>query len=108
QPVVLDRLAVRAAQEAVDASGRWVVSHDPAAAELADQQVAGERAKAGGRFRHAPWRVHGTGVLKAEEHAAIRLEYRDPAEPSAVHFVFFAGFELRVGDHQPPAHFLDA
>src|SRR4051812_15344112 len=105
QSVVLNRLAVLAAQQAVDASRGWVVGHDPAAAELAHEQIAGECAEAGGRFRHAPRGVHGIGVLKTQEHAAVWLEYRNSAKPRAVYFVFLAGFELRIGDHQPPADF---
>ena len=74
---------------------------DPPVAEVADQQVAAERAEVGRRQGHAPRRVERAVAGQPVPEPAVVGEYVHETEATAVHFVgAVAASLLRVGHYQ--------
>src|SRR5690348_2774667 len=74
EPVDCDRAAARAAELTLELAGHRVVGIDAAVSEVADQNVAAERAERGRRERHCPRRVKPAPADEPLEQVAVRRE----------------------------------
>src|SRR6516162_8264922 len=107
QPVVLDRMSVSVAQEAIEASAVCVINSDLPTSGIADQQVVTEKAEVWWRKCHTPGRIEPRTVLQPLQQLALRREFVHESEAREVEVVVLCGVLLSISHIQIPVDLLD-
>src|ERR1700756_1478779 len=106
QPVVLDRVSVCVAEEAVEAPTVEVINSDLPAACIADQQVVAEEAKVCRGKCHTPGRIQPRTVLQPLQQLTFRREFVHESEAREIEVIVLRSILFGIGHIQIPVDLL--